>query len=49
MTKNEPRPPGRRKALNLMVNVWAVASAILGIIALFWIIITVIIRGLGRP
>ena len=43
--KMKPRPPGGRKALNMLVNVWAVISAVIGIIALFWITITVIIRG----
>jgi phosphate transport system permease protein len=43
--KMKPRPPGGRKALNLMVTLWAVASALLGIAALLWISITVLIKG----
>jgi phosphate transport system permease protein len=43
--KMKPRPPGGRKAINMMVNIWAVASALIGIVALIWITITVIIRG----
>ncbi len=43
--KMKPRPPTGRKALNTLVNIWAVASAVIGIVALFWITITVIIRG----
>jgi phosphate transport system permease protein len=45
--KMKPRHPRGRKALNLMINLWAVASAVLGIIALFWISLTVVIRGWG--
>jgi phosphate transport system permease protein len=41
----KPRPPGGRKALNLAVNILAVLSATLGIAALFWIIITVLLKG----
>jgi phosphate transport system permease protein len=43
--KMKPRPPGGRKTLNLAVNIWAILSACLGIIALFWITITVLIKG----
>ncbi len=43
--KMKPRPPGGRKLLNMVVNVLAVLSAIVGIIALFWITITVLIKG----
>ena len=43
--KMKPRHPRGRKALNLMVNIWAVISALIGIIALFWITLTVLIRG----
>ncbi|MEJ2223520.1 MAG: ABC transporter permease subunit [Syntrophobacterales bacterium] len=43
--KMKPRPPGGRKTLNLVVNIWAILSACLGIIALFWITITVLIKG----
>ncbi|MFZ2088194.1 MAG: phosphate ABC transporter permease PstA [Desulfobaccales bacterium] len=41
----KPRPPGGRKALNLLVNIWSVLSAAIGIIALFWITINVLIKG----
>jgi phosphate transport system permease protein len=43
--KMKPRPPRGRKAVNLLVNIWAVSSAALGIIALFWITATVLVRG----
>jgi phosphate transport system permease protein len=43
--KMKPRSPRGRKALNTMVNVGSVASAVIGIAALFWIIITVLLRG----
>jgi len=45
--KMKPRPPQGRKALNMLVNFWAVISALLGIAALFWITATVLIRGWG--
>lgn len=46
MSQNmKPRRPGGRKALNLVVNMWAVFSAVIGIAALFWITITVLLRG----
>jgi len=41
------RPPGGRRAMNLVVSVWAVGSALLGIAALVWIISVVVGRGLG--
>jgi phosphate transport system permease protein len=43
--KMKPRSPGGRKALNTMVNIGAVVAAVIGIVALFWIIITVLIKG----
>jgi len=43
--KMRPRPPWGRKVLNLAVNILAVLSATVGIIALFWIMITVLIKG----
>ena len=41
----KPRPPRGRKVLNLVVKILAVLSAIVGIFALFWITITVLIKG----
>jgi phosphate transport system permease protein len=41
----KPRSPRGRKVLNTMVNVGAVVSAVIGIVALFWITITVLIKG----
>lgn len=41
------RPPGGRRTMNLVVSVWAVGSALLGIAALVWIISVVVGRGLG--
>jgi phosphate transport system permease protein len=43
--KMKPRSPWGRKTLNTVVNIIAVLSALLGICALFWITITVLIRG----
>jgi len=43
----KPRPPTGRKTANLIVTIWAVASAIVGIIALFWITTSVFLKGLG--
>jgi phosphate transport system permease protein len=43
--KMKPRPPKGRKVLNMVVNILAVLSATVGIIALFWITITVLIKG----
>ncbi len=43
----KPRPPTGRRLVDLMVSVWAVISALLGIAALIWILSGVIIRGLG--
>jgi phosphate transport system permease protein len=45
MRPMQPRSPRPRKTLNLVVNLWAVGSAAIGIMALFWITITVLIRG----
>jgi|UniRef100_A0A7C3WKG3 phosphate transport system permease protein len=39
------RPPWGRKLLNLSVCLWAGISASLGLVALFWIITTVVIKG----
>jgi len=41
----KPRSPRGRKILNSLVNIAAVISALIGIVALFWITITVLIRG----
>lgn len=41
----KPRPPKGRKALNMVINILAVLSAIVGLIALFWITITVLLKG----
>jgi phosphate transport system permease protein len=45
MKTMQPRSPRPRKILNLVVNLWAVLSASLGIAALFWVTMTVLIRG----
>jgi len=41
------RPPTGRRATDLMVRIWAGASAFIGIVILFWILYVVIQRGLG--
>jgi phosphate transport system permease protein len=41
------RPPTGRRLANLAVSIWAGASALLGILILFWILSVVIRRGLG--
>jgi phosphate transport system permease protein len=41
------RPTTGRRVTNLIVSLWAVISALIGIFALFWIITEVLIRGLG--
>ncbi|RJR35390.1 MAG: phosphate ABC transporter permease PstA [Deltaproteobacteria bacterium] len=41
------RPPTGRRAVNLVVSIWAVGSALMGIAILFWIIFVVVTRGLG--
>jgi phosphate transport system permease protein len=43
--ENETQPPRGRKVLNMVVNLLAVLSATVGIIALFWITITVLLKG----
>jgi phosphate transport system permease protein len=43
--KMKPRSPRGRKILNSLVNIASVISAVIGIIALFWITITVLIKG----
>ncbi len=43
--KMKPRPPRGRRFVNMLINVWAVLSAVLGICALFWITITVLLKG----
>ncbi|MFA4903088.1 MAG: phosphate ABC transporter permease PstA [Desulfobaccales bacterium] len=43
----KPRPPTGRRLMDLMVSVWSVISALLGIGALIWILSGVIIRGVG--
>ena len=40
--KMKPRSPRGRKILNSLVNIAAVISAVIGIVALFWITITVL-------
>jgi phosphate transport system permease protein len=40
------RPPTGRKVTNLIVCIWATVSAIIGIIALFWITLDVMAKGL---
>jgi phosphate transport system permease protein len=41
------RPPTGRRLTNLAVSIWAGASALLGILILFWILYVVLARGLG--
>jgi phosphate transport system permease protein len=41
------RPPTGRRLTNLMVSLWAGASALLGVLILFWILYVVLARGLG--
>jgi len=41
------RPPTGRRLTNLAVSLWAGASALLGILILFWILYVVLARGLG--
>jgi len=41
------RPPAGRRLTNLAVSIWAGASALLGILILFWILYVVLARGLG--
>jgi len=41
------RPPTGRRAMNLVVSLWAVGSALMGIAILVWIISVVVSRGLG--
>jgi phosphate transport system permease protein len=41
------RPPTGRRLTNLAVSLWAGASALVGILILFWILYVVITRGLG--
>ena len=43
----KPRPPTGRRFVDLLVKVWAVASALVGIGILIWILSVVIIRGAG--
>jgi phosphate transport system permease protein len=43
----KPRPPTGRRLANLVVSLAAAASALVGIVFLFWIISVVIIRGVG--
>ncbi|MHB8070281.1 MAG: phosphate ABC transporter permease PstA [Desulfobaccales bacterium] len=43
----KPRPATGRRLANLAVSLWAAASALLGIVVLFWILYVVIQRGLG--
>ena len=41
------RPPYGRRLTNLAVSLWAGASALLGVLILFWILYVVLARGLG--
>ena len=41
------RPATGRRLTNLAVSLWAGASALLGILILFWILYVVLVRGLG--
>ena len=41
------RPATGRRAVNLLVTIWAAGSALIGIAILFWIIFVVVTRGLG--
>jgi phosphate transport system permease protein len=41
------RPPTGRRLTNLAVSIWAGASALLGILILFWILYVILARGLG--
>ena len=41
------RPPTGRRLANLAVSIWAGASALAGIVILFWILYVVVSRGLG--
>ena len=41
------RPSTGRRAMNGLVSVWAVTSALLGIAVLVWITVVVVVRGLG--
>jgi phosphate transport system permease protein len=41
------RPQTGRRAMNLLVTIWAAGSALIGIAILFWIIFVVVTRGLG--
>lgn len=43
----KPRPPTGRRVVDLMVKIWSVISALLGIGILIWILSGVIMRGLG--
>jgi phosphate transport system permease protein len=43
----KPRRPTGRRTVDLMVKIWAVVSALLGIGALLWILSGVVIRGVG--
>jgi phosphate transport system permease protein len=43
----KPRPPTGRRAADLIVKIWAIGSALVGIGILIWILTVVIIRGAG--
>jgi len=47
MTPMKRRPQTGRRAMNLLVTIWAAGSALIGIAILFWIIFVVVTRGLG--
>ncbi len=43
----KPRPPSGRRFTDLLVSIWAVTSAIIGIAVLVWILSGVVARGIG--
>jgi phosphate transport system permease protein len=43
----KPRPPTGRRFVDLLVKIWAVASALVGLGILIWILSVVVIRGAG--
>jgi phosphate transport system permease protein len=43
----KPRPPTGRRVVDLIVKIWAIGSALVGIGILIWILTVVVIRGAG--